>query len=659
MKRNLILILLLFQLAIGWANPIDVETAQRVAINFMSTKVGMTLVVKNLLTEEYNGDVAYYVVNFHDGGWVMVSADNAAVPVLGYSLSGEYYIEDEKPDGFNELTSSYKEEIASAKVLKSSSIEFSSKWEELLNESKLKSSSSYTAGTNLLNVAGRGQVQWRQATNNYGGCTPAYNAYCPTGSKEGCKCGRKTVGCGAVAMGQIMWYWQWPQSSSYRTYNWQLMPYRLTNSSTTAEGEAIAHLLKDCGNAADITYWCSGSWTTTNKIVDAFKDKFKYKGVKKHLKTDWEYGSAWEDLLRSELDNERPILYRGDKSDLSTSKHFFVIDGYDASDPDYFHFNFGWGGASYNLAYLYLNDITPSSYNFNKNQMAIVGISPTYTEVAPDDANISDVSYTNVTGVNTEEAQINISLPATGKDLTVENGGELTLEAGNSIKIKSGFHAKSGSKFRARINPDFTEEMDINVPTWYNAFSPNGDGINDVLKFKVYNADSYEFQVYDRSGIAMYQSAGLIEDNIAEVWDGRGAYGNSKYESYACIIRFKNNYGRSVDKAYFITVGDNRNASLKSALISTSVEEEVMTNEDSNTFVIYPNPSNGKINMQFSSQHVNSIKVYNIQGTLCYQTSDINQSEITIDLSYLANGVYMISAELDQNIVTRKVILQK
>lgn len=661
MKKIKLLIFLILSTEIILASPIDKETAKKVAVNFMSNKINTSLIVKNVVTEELNGQISFYVVNFLEGGWAMVSADNSAIPVLSYNLSGEYKLEDEKPESFIELTTNYKEQIASSKLLKSANADISTKWNKLLSESKLKPLKSYTPGSPLLDVSGRGHVQWSQDKNNDGGCSPSYNAYCPTGSGSSCDCDRKPTGCGAVVMGQIMWYWQWPQNSSYRTYNWGLMPDELTNSSTTAEGEEVARLLKDCGDASDMTYWCSGSWTTVNKIEDAFKDKFNYKGIKKHVKNDWDYGSAWQDLLRSEIDNERPVFYRGDKSDLSTSKHFFVLDGYDASDPDYFHFNFGWGypGNTYNTSFQYLNDITPGSHAYNKNQMAIVGISPTYTELAPDDVNIFDVSYSSVTGFRNEEAQQDITLPSTGKGLTIENGGELILTAGNSITLKPGFHAKAGSKFTAQINTNFTEEMDISVSKWINAFSPNNDGINDVLRFEVSNADSYEFQVYDRNNVKMYQSAGLINDNIAEVWDGKGAYGDSKYENYACIIRFKNNYGRSVENGYIISVGDNRNASLKSGQISTAVEGSLVRADDNNSFEIYPNPSEGISKLKFSGQFVNSIKVYDVQSALRYQAFDISQSEFILDISSFSDGVYFISAEFDNQVITKRLILQK
>jgi hypothetical protein len=54
-----------------------------------------------------------------------------------------------------------------------------------------------------------------------------------------------------------------------------------------------------------------------------------------------------------------------------TGGHSFVCDGYQG---DYFHFNWGWGGAC--DGYYYLHDLTPGLRNFNDDQMAVFSIRP-------------------------------------------------------------------------------------------------------------------------------------------------------------------------------------------------------------------------------------------------------------------------------------------
>jgi len=172
MKKILVSIFLLYLFYPLWSHPIDSETAKKVAKNFISQRRNTTNEVLNVVTEKMNGESSFYVVNFHEGGWVMVSADDSAVPVLSYNLYGEFKLEDEKPEAFIELTSAYKEQIAFSKTLEFFNSEISLKWESLISGNILKSLKAYTPGVQLLDVPGRGHVQWRQGSNNSGGCTP-------------------------------------------------------------------------------------------------------------------------------------------------------------------------------------------------------------------------------------------------------------------------------------------------------------------------------------------------------------------------------------------------------------------------------------------------------------------------------------------------------
>lgn len=59
----------------------------------------------------------------------------------------------------------------------------------------------------------------------------------------------------------------------------------------------------------------------------------------------------------------------------------------------------------------------------------------------------------------------------------------------------------------------------INVP---NVFTPNGDGVNDVLKVTAENASEYTLKVYNRGGQIVFES-----NDKNEVWDGSDKAGNS------------------------------------------------------------------------------------------------------------------------------------
>jgi hypothetical protein len=650
------------------AGPIDIEIAKKVANNFMNSRRSYSKIL-NIVSEYYNNEISFYVINFVGGGWVMVSSDDRTVPILGFGLEGEYRLEDSKPGGFIALTDQYKKQIQNSRTINQKNSDVTKKWDNLINSSFEDTKSNMGLVGGLLNVPGRGQVQWSQSLNNSGGCTPAYNTFSPSGSGENCDCDRKDAGCGAVAMGQIMWYYQWPLSSLYRSYEWNNMPNEVTNSTPMAQGDEVAHLLRDLGDAADFTYLCSGTFPIggTNYIVNGF-NTFGYSGVKKHVKEQWEYGTAWSDLIRSEIDNNRPVFYRGDQSDLSTHKHFWVIDGYDSLDPDYFYCNFGWGypGNTYNISYQYLDDMTPGDHDFNENQQLISGISPTLQSSLPWD--INDVAYTAVYTTIVEAAENDISLPASpGKTLSVENGGDLTLIAGNNIILNPGFEVKAGGKFAGTIDPSYTgNNVDITLPGWTNVFTPNGDGINDNLVYVVENADSWEFEAFDLSGTPIFQSAGSIFGTNASVWDGTGALYSHAY--YPCIIRFKNSFGRAIENAYmvyvaFLTKSGDMSDDIKTPDMNNASPEDkaidinYKSSEDGDsTIEVYPNPSQGNFSIRSLDDFIQGIKIFNTSGTIIYNKRGLNQNEISVNIGGQPNGVYHVHIYRKDQVVTKKII---
>lgn len=647
MKKIIALIILLMNIGSLFAESIDRETAKTVATNFMYNKLpekGNT--IKSIYNEEYNGELVYYVINFTEGGWVLVSADNNTYPILGYSLDGHIDNSMTEPTQFTSWMNNYKEQIIKSKSLKSRAKSVKNSWDELLISQNLKSLQfSYTPGTRLLNTSNRGEVLWGQDKNNDGSCTPSYNQFCPDKNcDDGCD-NKASAGCGAVAMAQIMWYWRWPSKSSYRAYDWDLMPNKL-NSGMTNEGKEIAHLLRDIGkdDAANMTYWCIGTWTTVNRLVDAFKNKFKYKTVEKKVRNNWLYGDTWCELLRAEIDAGRPVLYRGDKSDLSGSKHIFVVDGYDETNPEQFHINWGWTG-SYN-GFFNFNDLTPGEYEYNENQMAIIGISPTCSQ-APE--NITDVPYSIVSGFNHEQAQNNISLPDDNESLTVTSGGKLIHTAGNSINLNPGFSAETGSVVKAEINTISFSQQGIDVTAWTNYF-PTPE--NDQLSFTVHNANTWEFQAFTLNGSLVYQSAGTIQGNEVNVWDGAGVASGF----YDCIIKFRNSCGELLTNSYLVYCGVTESNKITAQKLSGNKKENVSLKPDIH---IFPNPNNALFTLSVSNYTLPfNVRCFNSLGEVVYEKHNILTGSHRIDLGSAPAGIYMLKVIFNNREFFKKFVIK-
>jgi hypothetical protein len=68
---------------------------------------------------------------------------------------------------------------------------------------------------------------------------------------------------------------------------------------------------------------------------------------------------------------------------------------------------------------------------------------------------------------------------------------------------------------------------------------------------------------------------------------------------------------------------------------------------------IYPNPTNGLVNIEIQNQIIQSVKVYDLQGQLIKETA-----ESQFDLSNYSNGTYFIRAQTEKGFYSYKLIKQ-
>lgn len=391
MKKFFFLVLSgLFILNAAFCRTVDTTKAKSVATRFFLSKAsqssqpsarsiaaeGVELILAH---QEYDDSVSpantqplYYIYNIKGGkGYVIVSAEDAVVPVLGYSFNGEYNPANEAP-AFTEWMKRYKQQIIDIKANPSETGgNVAEQWREGRTTAR-----SIQAETSIKEVAPLVTAQWNQ------GCY--YNQYCPEDANSK-YCGRTLVGCVAVAMGQIMNYHKYPDActdipgythenkgkTSYgwidnissTTYNWGDMADKLDETSSEQQIDAVGKLLYHCGVAVKMNYGTSVSQVDVKEVPAALCNYFNYSASSQYIdKGNYSY-LDWKELLKNELDNNRPVLYAG-------AYHAFVCDGY--QDNDYFHFNWGWGGQDNN--YFYMNDLTVRNIDYNWFATAVIGI---------------------------------------------------------------------------------------------------------------------------------------------------------------------------------------------------------------------------------------------------------------------------------------------
>jgi len=357
---------LLFILAIGfipvclWAKPVSPETAKQVAeaqvrsqIQFRSAQIPEL----NLVYVETTGsktigapsDVVYYVFNAGNQGFVIVSGDDIAVPVLGYSDEGAYDPEN-LPPNFVYYLGCLADEInwAITNNLPQSE-KAKEQWEALLSGT-VATLRAATSVSPMLDIEG---IKWNQGA--------PYNNECPLDGTS-----RSVTGCAATAMAQIMRYHKYPAKGNgiipeyfaaklgvnigpvnidNHYYIWENMlpQYSSPTSGTTEQRAAVAYLMYHCGASAQMNYSAAESGATTRNIGIGLLNHFDYDQSMLLKRRAFYLNSDWENLLLEEINNGRPVYYAGYNTyNGSTSGHAFVCDGY--NDSGEFHFNWGWGG---------------------------------------------------------------------------------------------------------------------------------------------------------------------------------------------------------------------------------------------------------------------------------------------------------------------------
>jgi hypothetical protein len=467
MKTKIIITLLLFSTIItSFAKQIDSTTAKQVGMRFLKSKTNSLITEnENNLKLEYlakskgtaNSKLNYfYIFNLNSVGFVIVSADDIVIPILGYSTTCKFSATD-IPENTEKWLEGYVNQIRFAiENNLEANDEINAAWDELINNnSNIKVQARAGSVSPLITT------KWNQS--------PYYNSLCPYDKQYG---QNAVTGCVATAMAQIMKYWNYPTMGSgfhsynhdkygtisanfgSTTYQWNSMPNNVTSTNN-----AVATLMYHCGVSVDMVYGVSslgGSSAKTLDVADALVKYFNYPSTIQGLYRVNYSDAQWKTLLKGELDAKRPIQYAGTGSG---GGHSFVCDGYD--NNDYFHFNWGWGGSS--DGYFNMNALNPGSLGtgggtggFNTNQRAIIGIKAPSNNSTTNLALYADI-IPSFYSIN-YGASFNIETNIVNKGTNTFNGDYCAAVFDNSgnfvdyIEIKTGYSLQSGYVYSNNLN---------------------------------------------------------------------------------------------------------------------------------------------------------------------------------------------------------------
>ena len=557
------------------AAPVDQTMAQRNAQAFLTQSVyagrimapgALNPSLKLVEASRVKGADAVYYIFTTSNSYVVVAGDDRAETILAY---GDYCLDvNNIPPGLQDMLNQYRDAI-----------------EFLQKNPALKVNPAVSpANTPSLRDESVGPL----LTCNWDQEAPYYNQ-CKI---DGTQC---LTGCPATSAAMVFYYWKFPTdptpvipayecylSTSYWggsyvhvdalpsvTFDWDNMLDNYTGNYNTAQGNAVATLMRYVGQAEHMEYGISGSGIDADSvslIADAFLllgyDPESVRVVKKTsaysggqtLYTDAE----WAEILQEEMLAERPIVFCAvDNS--GNGGHAFNVDGYNSSTNKY-HINFGWSGDGND--WLALNAFGYSYYNFSVYQQAVIGIQPPMQgpgiKVSPSTVNMeayAEQSSTATFKVKGQDITGTITLTLNDPNgcfaIDANSVDASDFEEGKVITVT--YSPQTSGTHTATVtlsNPDAEDKVvTINGVATLETFAPvmlpaNETYIN-LTQFRAdwtdetpdKYVDSYTLKVSTKPSVALLDSLdGSIYPNsyqsitLTDPWSGNGVkVGNSAY----------------------------------------------------------------------------------------------------------------------------------
>lgn len=364
------------------------EEAAKIATDFFSA--GNVSRLSNIdalelvrTSKKSDGTPIYYIFNAKNGhGFIIISADDKAIPVVGYSYESSFMT-----DNVSDVTTAMLNNAVNP--IRSNIVEARRRMMARTSTAKLIKT-----------------PEWSQEA--------PFNNQIPN---------HRLVGCVGTAMATVMKYHNYPSTGSgsldgmdfniqYAWDNMRTDNYR--SGYSTVEAEAVSTLMAHCAISIKTDFGMSGSSAFEVRVPAALISYFNYDpsvSYKKRSETD---RATWDAIIINEIDEGRPVIYSG--QDVSVG-HAFVCDGYEMrGSVPYFHINWGWGGSA-NGYYSSdaLNPTVSTSHSFNDQTTIIYNIKPSTSSV-----NWSPIHITS------DERQIGMTSDVT----SIEEGTQFTIRAG-------------------------------------------------------------------------------------------------------------------------------------------------------------------------------------------------------------------------------------
>lgn len=436
------------------------------------------------------GSPSVYIFNKSDNaGYLLLSADDVAAPILGYVDCGSFDAE-MIPPAMKWWLSQYSEQT-----------EYYSS-----HNAKTYSAAKIVSGGAISPML---KTKWNQGK--------PFNNQCPQINGI-----NSVTGCVATAMAQVMAYHRYPEvgngtvsvtvgTTSYslnlaqEKFAWSnMLDQYIAGQYNQSQADAVAYLMKACGYSVGMSYSTEESGAASLNMGSALINNFGYNKNITYEKRMFYSTTEWEQMVYNELKANRPVLYGGQSEG---GGHEFVCDGYDGNG--YFHINWGWGGIS--DGYFLLQSLNPDDLGigggtgggYSFDQDIIAGVQPATTS---ENADLKLFQYGALTGNKTSTATIavkatgfnagwwnmNYSAVSANLGVIIENASNPSAGKTNVIgqaASSSGTQTLSNVTFNPRYGLNGTNGFSFNFP------ASLGDGTYKVtVGYQLLNGNNNEWR---------------------------------------------------------------------------------------------------------------------------------------------------------------------
>jgi len=381
MKRYFLFILCLALALPLWGDNVTAERASEVARAFFQRDRNVARRMAPIqrieraavpLTKAAPAEPAFHIFNRAGGGFVIIAADDACNPILGYSFTNQFRVGPDMPDGLNAWLDDLEEQVMMAREDGAPQRQQAlAKWDAVFVQTK--------AGEDGYKPA------VKHETPTWGQNEP-FNDLAPTVGGE-----KAVSGCVPLAMSMLARFFGYPAAGtgSVPGYNytaedgttqtiegitlgepylWDRMKMSYADGYTAEEAAAVAQLVYDCGVMVKAEFGLSTS-ANTFEMAAAAAEYLGYDAGAVGYYRSFYSDEVWLDMLKKELQNH-PVLYSARREG---GGHSFLVDGYD--ERGFLSVNWGWSGN--NNGYYALSAFTPKAdRHYTLKHGAVFGLVP-------------------------------------------------------------------------------------------------------------------------------------------------------------------------------------------------------------------------------------------------------------------------------------------